>query len=194
MDAPSDLGKEANNDLGNEVNDEGENSAEEGADEATNLSEQGTDLDFDGDADDKQDRCTSTEDEVEQAGQELGNVKGTKDTLDKSAEDPVQREGSEGLNLNDNTPEGNLNLGDDGSDHIDRGIVGREATELIGHWGDHLDGGGEDNLKRVGSGVFAIVTSGDRIDGHTSGCGGRRGEGGEGQGGESRKTEETHCE
>ena len=64
LDAPSDLGKEANNDLGDEVGDEGENGAEEGADEATNLSEEGADLDFDGDADDKQHRCASTEDEL----------------------------------------------------------------------------------------------------------------------------------
>ena len=64
LDAPSDLGKEANDDLGDEVCNEGENSTKEGADEATNLSEEGTDLDSDSDADDGQDRCTGTEDEL----------------------------------------------------------------------------------------------------------------------------------
>jgi len=67
-------------------------------------------------------------------------------------------------------------------------------TEFRGDWSDQIDGDGEDNLKRVFLGVFAIVTSSDRINWHTSGRRGRSGEDDEGQGGEGRKTEETHCE
>ena len=67
-------------------------------------------------------------------------------------------------------------------------------TEFGGDWLDSTDGDVEDNPKRVALGVLAVVTSGDRINGHTSGRGGRIGEDGEGQGGEDRKTEGTHCE
>jgi len=190
VEAASDLGKDASDDIHNEIDDEIENTAEDGADEASNLIEEGADLDLDGDADDGVDGGTSTEDEVEDAGQEPGNGNSVKNTTDESAEDPIQWEANELLDIFNDNLKDILELVDEGFDDLERGVVGCEATEFVGDRGDQLDGGGEDNLQRDALGVV-LVAGGDRID--TSDHRSRIGEGSEGQGGEDREAEGTHC-
>ena len=63
--ASSDLGKEAPNNFDDEVVDEPEDGAEEGADEATNLREETTDFNLEGHGNDGDDRGTSTKYELQ---------------------------------------------------------------------------------------------------------------------------------
>jgi len=106
--APSDLGKEADNDLGDKTGDKAENCAEKGTDEGTDFSEETTELDLDGNGDDSDDGSTGFEDEVQEAGEEFGNGGSIKNTSGSGAEDPVQWKGNKDLNIGDNTLDGDL--------------------------------------------------------------------------------------
>ena len=67
---------------------------------------------------------------VQQAGQKLSDGKGIEDAADEGAQDPLQWEGSKSLNIDDNTLDGDLELKNDGADHLESGILSLDATYL----------------------------------------------------------------